>query len=202
MLKSAKSSGPPVWTRRVHISQSTMECLHGEFDVEPGNGGDRCDYLRERGIDTYLVVVPRGPAGKNSGVNGVVSHPSKGLKVTQEMTSLASDDSRQTRTIHTSEMFSLPQLFCLCVDVWCCCSIAFRIFRFFFSFNISEAVCHFFQWKLATADQHHGVQRQREHGLHHAGGTGRTGRQGNARVHSCQGKRKHGVCFCVSRVSR
>uniref|UniRef100_A0AAQ5Z305 Adenylate cyclase type 3 n=1 Tax=Amphiprion ocellaris TaxID=80972 RepID=A0AAQ5Z305_AMPOC len=57
---------------RVHISQSTMECLHGEFDVEPGNGGDRCDYLRERGIETYLVVVPKGPLGK-SGINGVVS---------------------------------------------------------------------------------------------------------------------------------
>ena len=49
-----------------------MECLHGEFDVEPGNGGDRCDYLRERGIETYLVVVPKGPVGKN-GINGVVS---------------------------------------------------------------------------------------------------------------------------------
>uniref|UniRef100_A0A8C4HUE1 Adenylate cyclase type 3 n=1 Tax=Dicentrarchus labrax TaxID=13489 RepID=A0A8C4HUE1_DICLA len=57
---------------RVHISQSTMECLHGEFDVEPGNGGDRCDYLRERGIETYLVVVPKGPVGKN-GINGVVN---------------------------------------------------------------------------------------------------------------------------------
>ncbi|XP_024866320.1 adenylate cyclase type 3 isoform X2 [Kryptolebias marmoratus] len=55
---------------RVHISQSTMECLHGEFDVEPGNGGDRCDYLRERGIETYLVVVPKGPVGKN-GISGV-----------------------------------------------------------------------------------------------------------------------------------
>uniref|UniRef100_A0A1A8JA76 adenylate cyclase n=1 Tax=Nothobranchius kuhntae TaxID=321403 RepID=A0A1A8JA76_NOTKU len=55
---------------RVHISQSTMECLHGEFDVEPGNGGDRCDYLRERGIETYLVVVPKGPQGK-SVISGV-----------------------------------------------------------------------------------------------------------------------------------
>lgn len=49
-----------------------MECLNGEFDVEPGNGGDRCDYLRERGIETYLVVVPKGPVGK-SGISGVVS---------------------------------------------------------------------------------------------------------------------------------
>ncbi|XP_043073883.1 adenylate cyclase type 3-like, partial [Puntigrus tetrazona] len=56
--------------RRVHISQNTLECLHGEFDVEPGNGGDRCEYLKERGIETYLVVVPKGPVGKN-GINGV-----------------------------------------------------------------------------------------------------------------------------------
>uniref|UniRef100_A0A672L2C6 adenylate cyclase n=1 Tax=Sinocyclocheilus grahami TaxID=75366 RepID=A0A672L2C6_SINGR len=56
--------------RRVHISQNTLECLHGEFDVEPGNGGDRCEYLKERGIETYLVVVPKGPVGK-SGINGV-----------------------------------------------------------------------------------------------------------------------------------
>ncbi|XP_068179446.1 adenylate cyclase type 3 isoform X3 [Antennarius striatus] len=55
---------------RVHISQSTMECLHGEFDVEAGHGGDRCDYLRERGIETYLVVVPKAPVRKN-GINGV-----------------------------------------------------------------------------------------------------------------------------------
>ena len=58
--------------RRVHISQNTLECLHGEFDVEPGNGGDRCEYLKERGIETYLVIVPKGPISKN-GINGVVS---------------------------------------------------------------------------------------------------------------------------------
>ncbi|XP_061632289.1 adenylate cyclase type 3 isoform X2 [Phyllopteryx taeniolatus] len=55
---------------RVHISQTTMECLHGEFEVEPGNGGERCDYLRERGLETYLVVVSKGPVGKN-GINSV-----------------------------------------------------------------------------------------------------------------------------------
>lgn len=59
-------------TRRVHISQSTLECLRGEFEVEPGNGGDRCEYLRERGIDTYLVVVSKASLSKN-GINGVVS---------------------------------------------------------------------------------------------------------------------------------
>lgn len=55
---------------RVHISQSTYDCLKGEFDVEPGEGGTRCDYLREKGIVTYLVLVPKQPVNKN-GINGV-----------------------------------------------------------------------------------------------------------------------------------
>ncbi|KAG7331862.1 hypothetical protein KOW79_005831 [Hemibagrus wyckioides] len=44
---------------RVHISQATMDCLHGEFELEPGNGGERCEYLMEKGIETYLVIVPK-----------------------------------------------------------------------------------------------------------------------------------------------
>lgn len=57
--------------RRVHISQSTMDCLKGEFEVEPGEGGTRCEYLKEKGIVTYLVVVPKQPL--RNGINGVVS---------------------------------------------------------------------------------------------------------------------------------
>lgn len=45
--------------RRVHISQSTKDSLHGEFELEPGNGGERCDYLQEKDIDTYLVLPPK-----------------------------------------------------------------------------------------------------------------------------------------------
>ncbi|KAM9704256.1 adenylate cyclase type 3 [Menidia menidia] len=52
---------------RVHISQSTKDSLHGEYELEPGNGGERCEYLLEKGIDTYLVLVPK-PAG--NGLNG------------------------------------------------------------------------------------------------------------------------------------
>ncbi|OPJ86406.1 adenylate cyclase type 3 isoform A [Patagioenas fasciata monilis] len=54
---------------RVHISQSTMDCLKGEFEVEPGEGGTRCEYLKEKGIVTYLVVVPKQPL--RNGINGV-----------------------------------------------------------------------------------------------------------------------------------
>ncbi|XP_075454747.1 adenylate cyclase type 3 isoform X1 [Ascaphus truei] len=55
---------------RVHISQSTYDCLKGEFDVEPGEGGTRCDYLREKGIITYLILLPKPTINKN-GINGV-----------------------------------------------------------------------------------------------------------------------------------
>ncbi|XP_075922788.1 adenylate cyclase type 3 isoform X1 [Petromyzon marinus] len=54
---------------RVHISQVTFECLKGEFEVEPGDGGARNEYLREKGIVTYLVVPPSPPP--RNGINGV-----------------------------------------------------------------------------------------------------------------------------------
>lgn len=60
--------------RRVHISQSTKDCLHdGLFELEPGEGGDRCDYLMEKGIDTYLVLVPKEKNIQNGASNGAVS---------------------------------------------------------------------------------------------------------------------------------
>uniref|UniRef100_UPI0035902C1D adenylate cyclase type 3-like n=1 Tax=Myxine glutinosa TaxID=7769 RepID=UPI0035902C1D len=43
---------------RVHISQATYGCLHGEFDVEPGYGEERNDYIKDKGIQTYLVIPP------------------------------------------------------------------------------------------------------------------------------------------------
>ncbi|XP_063087574.1 adenylate cyclase type 3 isoform X2 [Cavia porcellus] len=51
---------------RVHISQSTLDCLKGEFDVEPGDGGSRCDYLEEKGIETYLVIASRPEVKKTA----------------------------------------------------------------------------------------------------------------------------------------
>lgn len=56
--------------RKVHISQTTKDSLHGEFELERGNGGERCEYLLEKGIDTYLVLVTKQKA---NGLNGNVS---------------------------------------------------------------------------------------------------------------------------------
>ncbi|XP_068564365.1 adenylate cyclase type 3-like [Cebidichthys violaceus] len=52
---------------RVHISQTTKESLHGEFELELGDGGERCEYLLEKGIHTYLVLVPKQVANGLSG---------------------------------------------------------------------------------------------------------------------------------------
>lgn len=53
--------------RKVHISQTTKDSLHGEFELEPGCGGERCEYLLEKGIETYLVLVPKQVANGLSG---------------------------------------------------------------------------------------------------------------------------------------
>nr|XP_045740156.1 adenylate cyclase type 3 isoform X2 [Mirounga angustirostris] len=56
---------------RVHISQSTLDCLKGEFDVEPGEGGSRCEYLDEKGIETYLIVASKPEVKKTATQRGL-----------------------------------------------------------------------------------------------------------------------------------
>ena len=41
---------------RVHISQSTLDSLNGAYEVEPGNGVDRDDYLKKNNVKTYLII--------------------------------------------------------------------------------------------------------------------------------------------------
>ncbi|XP_032247371.1 adenylate cyclase type 3 isoform X2 [Halichoerus grypus] len=56
---------------RVHISQSTLDCLKGEFDVEPGDGGSRCEYLDEKGIETYLIIASKPEVKKAATQHGL-----------------------------------------------------------------------------------------------------------------------------------
>lgn len=66
MLLIAKQHFPMIingyfcWTlfRRVHITQATLDYLSGEYEVEPGHGGTRNQYLRDNSVTTYFIVPP------------------------------------------------------------------------------------------------------------------------------------------------
>ena len=41
--------------RRVHITKATLEQLNGEYEVEPGNGGDRDARIKKEAMETFLI---------------------------------------------------------------------------------------------------------------------------------------------------
>nr|XP_046219182.1 adenylate cyclase type 5 isoform X3 [Oncorhynchus gorbuscha] len=41
---------------RIHITKATLNYLNGDYDVEPGSGGERNVYLKRHNIETYLIV--------------------------------------------------------------------------------------------------------------------------------------------------
>ena len=41
---------------RVHITQSVLDCLNGDYEVEDGHGRERDAYLKSHDVDTFLIV--------------------------------------------------------------------------------------------------------------------------------------------------
>ncbi|XP_059358590.1 adenylate cyclase type 1-like isoform X3 [Carassius carassius] len=41
---------------KVHITRSTLDCLNGEYEVEPGNGRERHSFLLKHNIETFFIV--------------------------------------------------------------------------------------------------------------------------------------------------
>ncbi|XP_067462076.1 adenylate cyclase type 1-like isoform X1 [Thunnus thynnus] len=41
---------------KVHITRSTLECLNGDYEVEPGNGHERNTFLQKHEIETFFIV--------------------------------------------------------------------------------------------------------------------------------------------------
>lgn len=50
--------------RRVHISEKTLQCLSGEFEVEPAFGEKREETLRIAGLKTYFIKKVLIPVSK------------------------------------------------------------------------------------------------------------------------------------------
>lgn len=42
--------------RRIHITKATLQYLNGDYEVEPGFGGDRNAYLKDNKIETFFVL--------------------------------------------------------------------------------------------------------------------------------------------------
>ncbi|KAM4626820.1 adenylate cyclase type 5 isoform 2-T2 [Discoglossus pictus] len=41
---------------RIHITKATLNYLNGDYEVEPGTGGERNAYLKKHSIETFLIV--------------------------------------------------------------------------------------------------------------------------------------------------
>ncbi|KAF6117259.1 adenylate cyclase 6 [Phyllostomus discolor] len=41
---------------RIHITRATLQYLNGDYEVEPGHGGERNAYLKEQHIETFLIL--------------------------------------------------------------------------------------------------------------------------------------------------
>ncbi|KAM9305879.1 adenylate cyclase type 5 isoform 2-T2 [Gastrophryne carolinensis] len=41
---------------RIHITKATLNYLNGDYEVEPGHGGERNVYLKKHNIETFLIV--------------------------------------------------------------------------------------------------------------------------------------------------
>lgn len=42
--------------RRIHVTKATLQYLNGDYEVEPGFGGERNAYLKDNNIETFLVL--------------------------------------------------------------------------------------------------------------------------------------------------
>ncbi|KAF7247734.1 Adenylate cyclase type 1 [Varanus komodoensis] len=41
---------------KVHITKTTLECLNGDYEVEPGHGHERNSFLKKHNIETFFIV--------------------------------------------------------------------------------------------------------------------------------------------------
>ena len=45
-----------LFRRKVHITETTLACLNGDYEVEPGHGHERNSFLKTHNIETFFIV--------------------------------------------------------------------------------------------------------------------------------------------------
>lgn len=51
-----RSKSLPPSCRKVHITKTTLACLNGDYEVEPGHGHERNSFLKAHNIETFFIV--------------------------------------------------------------------------------------------------------------------------------------------------
>ncbi|XP_073490586.1 adenylate cyclase type 5 [Aquarana catesbeiana] len=102
---------------RIHITKATLNYLNGDYEVEPGTGGERNAYLKKHNIETFLIVqctqkrkdekamiakMNRQRAnsiGHNPGHWGMERNFYNNLSVSKEMKRMGFEDPKDNRNI-------------------------------------------------------------------------------------------------------
>ncbi|XP_062578862.1 adenylate cyclase type 5-like [Saccostrea cucullata] len=86
---------------RVHITKETLHCLHGEYDVEPGNGVERNAFIKENKIETFLIVAdPHKTRGKPKTLPNMRSRNSLAIHGTSKDMKLMGYNNDRNANIH------------------------------------------------------------------------------------------------------
>ncbi|XP_067013810.2 adenylyl cyclase 78C [Anabrus simplex] len=90
---------------RVHISKATLDCLNSAYEVEPGNGDTRDNYLKEHGVETFLIKTAEPLRPRRKVCHGHFSRPrlwSEVEKAGTVVVSLSSTNNNNTTAVVTT----------------------------------------------------------------------------------------------------
>lgn len=63
--------------RKVHITKTTLACLNGDYEVEPGHGHERNSFLKAHNIETFFIVPShrrKVGSGTGTGTGSLLAH--------------------------------------------------------------------------------------------------------------------------------
>uniref|UniRef100_G3P164 Adenylate cyclase type 6 n=1 Tax=Gasterosteus aculeatus aculeatus TaxID=481459 RepID=G3P164_GASAC len=96
---------------RIHITKATLQYLNGDYEVEPGSGGERNAYVKENNIETFLVM---GCSQKRKDEKALMAKMQRARANSAEglMPRWVPDRSSRTKESKVDLLFRLPQSRC------------------------------------------------------------------------------------------